>query len=84
MKGTKVDGVYDRDPVRFADAVRFDTLTYDEMLERRLGVMDLTAATMLRENRVTAVVYRMTDTDAVFNAALGRCDGTRVVPAALD
>ncbi|NLN63274.1 MAG: UMP kinase [Myxococcales bacterium] len=81
MKGTKVDGVYDRDPMRFPDAVRFDEITYDEMLERRLGVMDLTAATMLRENRVVAVVYRMTEDNAIYDAAMGRCQGTRVIPS---
>jgi uridylate kinase len=46
LKGTKVDGVYDKDPARFDDAVRFDTLTIDEVLARRLGVLDLTAATL--------------------------------------
>jgi uridylate kinase len=78
LKGTKVDGVYDRDPAVHADAVRYDALTFDEMLERRLGVMDLTAATLCRENRIEVVVYKMTEPHAIRDAALGRSSGTRV------
>lgn len=78
LKGTKVDGVYDRDPAEHADAVRYDALTFDEMLEHKLGVMDLTAATICRENRIEVVVYKMTEPDAIHDAALGRSAGTRV------
>ena len=78
LKGTKVDGVYDKDPAVHADAKRFDTITFDEMIERRLGVMDLTAALICRDNGIPALVYRMTDPDAVYLAALGRAAGTRV------
>ncbi len=78
LKGTKVDGVYDKDPVKHADASRFDTLTIDDMVERKLGVMDLTAATLCRENNVDILVYKMTEPDAIYNAALGKSRGTRV------
>ena len=78
LKGTKVDGVYDKDPVKHADASRFDTLTIDDMVERKLGVMDLTAATLCRENDVDILVYKMTEPDAIYNAALGKSRGTRV------
>jgi uridylate kinase len=78
LKGTKVDGVYDKDPARHPDAERFDALTFDEMIERRLGVMDLTAATLCRENEIDVVVYEMTAKDAIFRAALGQAAGTRV------
>ena len=78
LKGTKVDGVYDKDPAAHADAVRFAALTVDEMIARKLGVMDLTAATLCRENGVDIVVYRMADPDAVYRAALGAAAGTRV------
>jgi uridylate kinase len=46
LKGTQVDGVYDQDPRRHPDARRFDRLTYDEVLTRRLGIMDLTAISL--------------------------------------
>ena len=48
LKGTKVDGVYDKDPAAHADAVRFEALSVDEMIDRKLRVMDLTAATLCR------------------------------------
>jgi uridylate kinase len=57
VKATKVDGVYDDDPVRNPGAHRFDSLTFEEVLERRLRVMDLTAVTLCRENRIPIVVY---------------------------
>jgi uridylate kinase len=78
LKGTKVDGVYDRDPAVHADARRFETITFDELIERRLGVMDLAAAVLCRDNGIQALVYRMTDPDAVYLAALGRAAGTRI------
>jgi uridylate kinase len=78
LKGTKVDGVYDKDPAKHADAVRFESLTVDEMIERKLGVMDLTAATLCRENGVDIIVYKMAEPDAVYRAALGEAKGTRV------
>lgn len=80
LKGTKVDGVYDRDPAKHADAVRFDSLSIDEMIERKLGVMDLTAATICRENGVQILVYKMTEPDSIYNAALGVSQGTVVRP----
>jgi uridylate kinase len=78
LKGTKVDGVYDKDPAAHADARRFETITFDEMIERKLAVMDLTAATLCRENGIEVIVYKMTETDAIFRAALGQSTGTRV------
>jgi len=80
LKGTKVDGVYDKDPATHADATRFDTLTINEMIDKKLGVMDLTAAVICRENNVGILVYKMTVDDSIYNAALGSCDGTRVLP----
>ncbi|MBN2526054.1 MAG: UMP kinase [Deltaproteobacteria bacterium] len=80
LKGTKVDGVYDKDPARHADALRYDTLSFDEMIEKKLEVMDLTAATLLLQNNVSALVYKMTEPNAIYNAALGKSDGTRLHP----
>ncbi len=80
LKGTKVDGVYDKDPARHADAKRYTSLTFDEMIEKKLGVMDLTAATLLLQNNVSALVYKMTAPDAIYHAALGKCAGTEIHP----
>lgn len=81
MKGTKVDGVYDKDPAKFADAKRFDTLTIDEVLARRLGIVDLTAATICRENRINLRVYKMTEPNIVYRVAVGEPVGTLVTTA---
>ena len=57
LKGTKVDGVYDADPQKDKKAKRFESLTYDEIIEKKLGVMDLTAVTMCREHKLPLVVF---------------------------
>jgi uridylate kinase len=59
IKGTRVDGIYDKDPEKHADAKRFDKLTYREVLERGLRVMDLTAITMAQENHKPILVFDM-------------------------
>lgn len=59
IKGTRVDGIYDKDPEKHSDAVRFDDLTYREVLERGLRVMDLTAITMAQENGKPILVFDM-------------------------
>ncbi len=59
IKGTRVDGVYDKDPEKHADAVRFETISYKETLERNLRVMDMTAITMASENNKPILVFNM-------------------------
>jgi len=57
MKGTKVDGVYDKDPMKFDDAKKFNSISYKEVIENDLQVMDMTAITMARENDLPIVVF---------------------------
>ncbi len=57
MKGTKVDGVYDKDPMKSDDAKKFDNISYKEVIESDLKVMDMTAITMARENDLPIVVF---------------------------
>ena len=59
VKATKVDGIYDKDPVKYPDAKKLPSVTYDEALERHLGVMDATAFALVRDNRVPIIVCRM-------------------------
>ena len=59
LKGTKVDGVYDKDPAKHADAVKFDTLTYMDVLGKRLRVMDTTAISLAMDNNLPIVVFNM-------------------------
>ncbi len=59
FKGTKVDGVYDKDPKKHADARRYDTISYDEVLAQHLGVMDASAIALARENDVPIIVFSL-------------------------
>lgn len=59
LKGTRVDGIYDSDPEKNPDAVKFDTITGDEVLNKRLNVMDLTAFTLCRDNKTPIIVFNM-------------------------
>lgn len=59
IKATKVDGVYDKDPVKYADAVMFKELTYIEVLQKKIGVMDSTAITLCMENNVPILVCNL-------------------------
>ncbi|MBT4385011.1 UMP kinase [Candidatus Peregrinibacteria bacterium] len=78
LKGTKVDGVYDKDPIKHDDAEFFEDLTYDEVLKRELGVMDLTAITLCKENELPVRVFDVTETGNIVKAATGKTIGTLI------
>ena len=59
FKGTKVDGVYDKDPIKHADAKRFERVTYDEVLAQHLGVMDASAIALARDNNLPIIVFSL-------------------------
>jgi uridylate kinase len=79
LKATNVDGVYDADPKTDANARKFDTITYDEVIERGLGVMDLTAIVLCKENRMPLTVFDMLSPGAMGAIGRGQSVGTRVV-----
>ncbi|MFM1895977.1 MAG: hypothetical protein RLZZ385_1051 [Pseudomonadota bacterium] len=77
LKATKVDGVYSADPNKFPDAVKFDRLTYDQVLEKKLGVMDLTAICLTRDNQMPIRVFNMNKPGALLNnVIMDNADGT--------
>lgn len=78
LKATKVDGVYSADPMVDATATRFDKLTYDEVLQKKLGVMDLTAIVMSRDNNLPVRVFSMNEPKAVLKICYGENRGTLV------
>ena len=78
IKATKVDGVYDADPMENASAVKFDTLTYDEVLDRKLAVMDLTAICLCRDHNMPVRVFEMEKTGALVNIVVGVNEGTLI------
>ncbi|MEG2053633.1 MAG: UMP kinase [Oscillospiraceae bacterium] len=79
FKATMVDGVYDKDPHKFNDAVKYETLTFSKVLTDKLAVMDSTAATMCRDNHVPILVFDINDPDNIVRAAKGDNIGTLVV-----
>jgi uridylate kinase len=81
LKATKVDGVYDTDPVRNDQAVKYDRLTYDEALSQRLAVMDLTAICLARDHKLPLRVFNLGKQGALLNMMLGGNEGTLVEPA---
>jgi uridylate kinase len=78
MKATKVDGVYDKDPMKFADAVRFEKLTYHDVLNLNLGVMDATSVSLCRENALPILVFDMTKPGNIRKAVEGTVVATEV------
>ena len=59
FKGTKVDGIYDKDPMQHKDATRYDVVSYDEVLQKRLNVMDASAIALARENSLPIIVFSL-------------------------
>lgn len=78
IKGTRVDGVYDKDPEHHADARRFDRVSYREVLDRNLRVMDLTAITMAQENGKPILVFNMNERGNLRRLLVGEPVGTTV------
>jgi uridylate kinase len=78
LKGTKVDGVYDSDPMTNADAKRHEHLDYNQMLNDRLEVIDATAVTLCLENSLPIVVFDLNQPGHIRAAALGQRIGTLI------
>ena len=79
LKGTRVDGVYTADPEKDPNAVKFDEITYDEIYNRNLKVMDLTATTMCKENNMPIYVFDMDTPGNLKKVMLGEKIGTLVI-----
>jgi uridylate kinase len=78
IKGTKVDGIYSKDPMQFDDAVKYDKLSYKEVLDKELRVMDLTAITLCKENNLPIVVLNINDENSLVNLLNSKAVGTIV------
>jgi uridylate kinase len=78
LKGTRVDGIYNADPEKFKDAVKYDTVTFDEVYEKGLKVMDLTAFTLCNENKVPIIVFDMNKPGNLIKVLDGESVGTLV------
>jgi len=78
FKGTKVDGVYDKDPAKFDDAVRYDAVSYDDVLQKRLGVMDASAIALARDNNLPIIVFSLDEAGGFKGILAGEGTYTRV------
>jgi uridylate kinase len=78
FKGTRVDGIYDSDPEKNKDAVKYDAITYKDILNKGLRVMDLTAISLCQENNLPVVVFNMNKENNLLNLVSGENVGTRV------
>jgi uridylate kinase len=76
LKATKVDGVYDRDPVKHEEATLYRELLYDDLLKRKLGVMDMTAVSMCRDRHIPIVVFNMRSDGELVRVVRGNGSGT--------
>lgn len=78
LKATKVDGVYSEDPILNPEAVKFETLSYDDVIDKKLGVMDLTAICLSRDHEVPIKVFNMNRPGALLDNVMGKPDGTLI------
>ena len=78
LKGTRVDGVYDKNPETCPDAVKFDEITFDEAYERNLHIMDLTAFTLCKENNMPIIVFNMNTQGNLYKVVNGEKVGTKI------
>lgn len=79
LKATKVDGIYDKDPVKFADAKKYNKVTYNEVLNKNLKVMDSTAISLCRENKLPIIVFDSLTEGNIKKVIMGEEIGTTVV-----
>ena len=75
-KATRVDGVFNKDPLKFADAVRYSEITYIEVLSQALGVMDATSIAMCRDNKLPIIVFNLNTTGNIMRMSMGEPVGT--------
>ena len=78
IKATRVDGVYDSDPEKFSEAIKFDRVTFAQVLDQRLGVMDMTAFTLSEENELPIIVFNMNKKGNLLKIIEGEEVGTLV------
>ena len=78
FKATKVDGVYDKDPKKFTDAVKYDNLTFQDVLANEIGVMDSTAIALCKDNKIPIVVFNIFQPGNIAKAISGEPIGSRI------
>ena len=77
-KATRVDGVYDKDPLKFPEAFRYDRISYLEVLSQGLGVMDATSIAMCRDNQLPIIVFNLNESGNIMRMSMGEHVGTLI------
>jgi uridylate kinase len=78
LKGTKVDGVYDKDPIEYTDAKKYEKLTYEKVIQDNLRVMDMTAITLCKENNIPIRVFNIKNSGLLLDIVMGSKIGTAI------
>ena len=78
FKATMVDGVYDKDPHQYPDAKKYDVISFTDVLNQKLNVMDMTAASLCRDNKMPILVFNLSDPENIYRAVCGENIGTIV------
>ena len=78
IKGTRVDGIYDSDPEKNSSAIKFDNITFEEIYDKKLNVMDMTAITLCKENKLPLCVFNMNKENNLLHICQGKKVGTEV------
>ena len=78
LKGTKVDGVYDKDPIKNNDAIKYDNLSYSKVIQDDLRVMDMTAITLCQENNIPIKVFNIKSSGHLYEIVKGSNIGTTI------
>jgi uridylate kinase len=78
LKGTKVDGVYNKDPVEYTDAKKYEKLTYEKVIQDNLRVMDMTAITLCKENNIPIRVFNIKNSGLLLDIVMGSKIGTAI------
>ena len=78
IKGTRVDGIYDSDPEKNPSAIKFDSITFEEIYDKKLNVMDMTAITLCKENKLPLCVFNMNKENNLLQICQGKKVGTEV------
>jgi uridylate kinase len=78
LKGTRVDGIYDSDPEKNPHAVKFDNVSFNDAISKKLNVMDMTAFTLCQENNIPIIVFNMNEEGNLLKIAAGEKVGTLV------
>ena len=77
-KATRVDGVYDKDPLKFTDAVMYREISYTQVLSEALGVMDATSIAMCRDNKLPIIVFKLNEKGNIMRMTMGEAIGTLI------